>query len=62
MSAELKFLEHTLLALDRIEKACAPKPYRGAQVEQVMSGDEYLRLAALREAGQRDLLDAADSI
>lgn len=57
MSAQLKFLEHTLQALERIEKACTPPPYRGAQAEQVLNGDEWLRVANLREAGQRDLLD-----
>lgn len=48
-----KFLEHTLAALDRIANP-APKPYRGPE-GQTQNGDEWQRLANLREAGQCDL-------
>lgn len=53
-------------ALDRDEPALPrpverpAEPYRGAQWARAGNGEEWLRLMALRRAGQRDMFEASE--
>lgn len=61
----VKAILNAFRALDRDEPALPrpverpAEPYRGAQWARAGNGEEWLRLRALRRAGQRDMFDEA---
>lgn len=62
----MNIIEYALRALDSGEPIPRPasierpaEPYRGAQYARANDGEEWLRLMALRRAGQRDMFGEA---